>query len=185
MFTPSTLNNLAACLFLGLSYKLGSTFLSTNPLRLTASEAATHYTKRNLEFMFSVCIRRWVTARTRKLYALCVAIQKKKDYILGDISEYQLPLYLWAAIFTLLFEITWIPLLVDYYRKLPGASSITELRGYCKLIPDVTGYPKLHELELGNLKAESVSAKPTDIISGYVRAGGRVLYILRKVLFGH
>jgi hypothetical protein len=74
---------------------------------------------------------------------------------------------------------------VDYYRKLPGASSITELRGYCKLIPDVTGYPKLHELELGNLKAESVSAKPTDIISGYVRAGGRVLYILRKVLFGH
>jgi hypothetical protein len=92
-------------------------------------------------------------------------------------------MYLCATIFTLVFETTRIPSLVDYFRKLPGASYLTEYRGYCKLIPDVTGYPKLHEL--GDLKAESVSAKPTDIISGYVRAGGRVLYILRKVLFGH
>ena len=71
---------------------------------------------------------------------------------------------------------------MDYLRKLPGASSLTEYRGYFKLIPDVTEYPKVHELV--DVKEEPLSTKPTHIISGYARAGGRFLYVLRKVFFG-
>ena len=72
---------------------------------------------------------------------------------------------------------------MDYLRGFQGASLLTEYRSYFKVIPDVTDYPKLHDL--GDAKEEVVTTKPTHIISGYVRAGGRVLYVLRKVLFGH